>query len=106
MSVEMKDYQGRTIELSDVSWEHIRESHPEITQEDIRQVLADPLEVRESPHQNFVELLYQTKAHPEGKTRFRVVIVKVLDTGLYISTAMTTNAMKAGRMLYRKGEQS
>jgi hypothetical protein len=62
--VEMTDYQGRKVELSDVSWEHIRESHPEITQEDIRQVLA---EVRESPRQSFVELFYQTKTHPRGK---------------------------------------
>ncbi|MEN9724090.1 MAG: hypothetical protein RJB38_2076 [Pseudomonadota bacterium] len=103
-SVKLKDYQERDIELSDDSWEHIRESHPEITLEDIRLVLADPLEVRECPRQSFVELFYQTKAHPEGKPRFRVVVVKVLTNGLFISTAMTTVAMKEGRTLYRKGE--
>lgn len=54
--VELKDYQGRSIALSDDSWEHIRESHPEITLEDIRLVLIDPMEVRECPRQNFVEL--------------------------------------------------
>lgn len=102
--VELKDYQGRSIELSDASWEHIRESHPEVTLEDIRLVLADPLEVRECPRQSFVELFYQAKAHPEGKPRFRVVVVKVLKAGLFISTAMTTAAMKDGRTLYRKGE--
>jgi pyridoxine/pyridoxamine 5'-phosphate oxidase len=62
------------------------------------------LEVRESRHQSFVELFYQAKAHPEGKPRFRVVVVKVLDSGSFVSTAMTTNAMKKGRTLYRKGE--
>jgi hypothetical protein len=103
-SVEIRDYQGRTIELSDFSWEHIRESHPEITLEDVQRVLTDPLEVRESPQQNFVELFYQAKAHPEGKVRFRVVVVKVLEEGLFVSTAMTTNAMKSGRTLYRKGD--
>lgn len=103
-SVELKDYQNRCIELSDASWEHIRESHPEISLEDIRLVLSDPLEVRESPRQSFVELFYQSKTHPEGKTRFRVVVVKVLENGLFVSTAMTTNAMKNGRSLYRKEE--
>jgi hypothetical protein len=52
--VEMKDYQGRSIELSDNSWEHIQETHPEITREDIRQVLADPLEVREYLRRTFL----------------------------------------------------
>lgn len=103
-AVEIWDYQNRMIELSDSSWEHIRESHPEITLEEVQGVLADPLEVRESPRQNFVELFYQAKAHPEGKTRFSVVVVKVLEGGLFVSTAMTTNALKSGRTVYRKGE--
>ncbi len=75
-----------------------------MTLEDIRRVLADPLEVRECPRQSFVELFYQAKAHPARKTRFRVVVVKVLKNGLFISTAMTTTAMKDGRTLYRKEE--
>jgi hypothetical protein len=102
--IEFKDYQGRSIELSDSSWEHIQESHPEITRENILLVLTDPLEVRKCPRQNFVELFYQAKAQPAGKIRFCVVVVKVLEKGLFISTAMTTNAMKNGRTLYRKGE--
>ncbi len=53
--MEIKDYQGRSVELSDSSWEHIRESHPEITIKNILLVLADPLEVRECPRQNFVD---------------------------------------------------
>lgn len=96
--VKIKDYQGRHIELSDTSWEHIRESHPEITLE------ADPLEVRECTRQNFVELFYQVKTHPSGKPRFHVVVVKVLKAGFFISTAMTTATMKEGRTLYRKRE--
>lgn len=102
--MKLKAYQDRDIALSIDSWEHIRESHPEITLEDIRLVLVDPLEVRECPRQSFVELFYQAKAHPEGKPRFRVVVVTVLTTGLLISTAMTTVAMKDGRTLYRKEE--
>lgn len=100
--MKIKDYQDRQIELSDASWQHIQESPPEVTLEDIRLVLADPLEVRECPRQNFVELFYQAKTHPMGKPRFRVVVVKVLTTGNFVSTAMTTNAMKSGHTLYRK----
>jgi len=100
--VKLKDYQGRSIELSDASWEHIQEAHPEITLDDIRLVLTDPLEVRECPRQSFVELFYQAKAHPKGKNRFRVVVVKVLKNGNFVSTAMTASTMKSGRTLFRK----
>jgi len=103
MKANLEDYRGRSIELADATWEHIRESHPEITLEDIRSVLADPLEVRKSPRQSFIELFYQAKAHPEGKPRFRVVVVKVRDDGMFISTAMTATTMKSGQTVYRKG---
>lgn len=101
-SGKLKDYQGRSIELSDTSWEHTQEAHPEITLDEIRLVLADPLEVRECPRQNFVELFYQAKVHPKGKSRFRVIVVKILEKGNFISTAMTAGMMKSGRTLFRK----
>jgi hypothetical protein len=100
----IQDYRGRFVRLNEESWEHIRESHPELTLEEIRLVLSDPLEVRESPKRCFVELFYQAKSHPEGKQRYSVVVVKVLKEGLFVSTALTTNAMKSGRTLYRKSE--
>lgn len=104
-NVKFEDFRSRTILLSEDSWDHIRESHPEIRIEDIESVLMDPLEVRESPRHEFVELYYQAKAHPEGKPRFRLVVVKVLKDGLYVSTAMTVSAMKTGKTLYRKQEE-
>lgn len=104
-TLEVKDFRGRRVELSETSWEHIQGSHPEITLNDIQAVLMDPLEVRESPKQNFVELFYKEKSHPKGKVRFQVVVVKVMKNGLFVSTAMTSNAIKKGRVLYRKGEE-
>lgn len=74
--------------------------------EDIRSVLENPIEVRESLQQSFVELLFQVKPHPEGSPRFRLVVLKVLKNGVFISTAMTTNAIRGGRILYRKGERA
>lgn len=104
-NVRFEDYQGRTVLLSEDSWEHIRESHPEIRIDDIKSVLMDPLEVRESPKQGFVELYYQAKAHPEGKPRFRLVVVKVLNVGIYVSTAMTVSSMKPGKTVFQKQEE-
>jgi hypothetical protein len=103
--VKFKDFQGRDIELSDFSWVHIQESHPEISIESIRNALTEPNEVIECPRQQFVELFYQIKLHPAGKQRFQVIVVKVLPNGNFISTAMTTTAMKKGRSLYRKGDK-
>jgi hypothetical protein len=99
---KFEDHLGQTIELSKTSWEHIQDSHPEIRLEDIRFALKVPLEVRESPRQNFVQLFYRAKNHPKGKPRYQVVVVKTLNSGLFISTAMTTGAMKAGRTIYRR----
>jgi hypothetical protein len=101
--VKFKDFQGRNIELSDPSWEHIQESHPEISLEIIRS--TNPNEVIECPKQQFVEFFYQIKLHPSGKERFRVIVVKVLQGGNFISTAMTTTAMEKGRSLYGKGDK-
>lgn len=103
--MKLTAFQGRNIELSDASWEHIQDSHPEISLEDIRNTLVDPSEVIECPRQQFVELFYQIKLHPAGKQRFHVVVVKVLAQGNFISTAMTSNAIKRGRSLYRKGDK-
>jgi hypothetical protein len=102
ISVKFKDFQDRNIELSESTWEHIRGQHPEISIEDIRTVLTDPLEVRECQRQNFVELFYRAKANPKGKIRFHLVVVKVISNGNFISTAMTTTSMKNGRTLYKK----
>jgi hypothetical protein len=100
--VKFKDFQSRSIELSEDCWQHIQEQHPDVAVADIERVLLDPLEVRESPRQNFVELFYQAKVHPKGKPRFHVVVVKVLSDGNFVSTAMTTATMKSGRTLYKK----
>lgn len=104
-SVKFKDFQGRDIELSELSWEHIQEAHPEISIKNIERVLAQPSEVVECARQKFVERFYQVKLHPAGKQRFYVVVVKVLPDGNFISTAMTTATIKKGRSIYRKGDE-
>ncbi len=75
--MKFKDFQGREIILSEESWGHIQDSHPEVSVEEIAKVLAEPDEVRKSNHSANVELYYVFKT-PVPKLRYRCVVVKVL----------------------------
>ncbi len=97
----MIDYQGREIVLSDESWQHIKDDHPEISIDDIESALLDPDEVRASNTNSKVEIYYSIKTR-SLKTRFRCVVVKVLEAGCFVSTAMTTSKMKSGKTIFRK----
>lgn len=87
--------------ISEESWEHIQDSHPEISQQDIINVLLNPDEVRGSNYSAQVELYYLIKSHAP-KQRYSCVVVKVLAVGCYISTAMTLISMKKGTVIYNK----
>lgn len=102
--MDFKDYLNRRIELSDASWTHIQEAHPGVSLAEISTALSDPDEVIQCPRQHFVELFYQIKQQLEGKRRFRVVVVKVLSSGNFVSTAMTASSVKNGNLLYKKGD--
>ena len=97
--MKFNDYLGREIELSKESWEHIQDSHPEISQQDIINVLLKPDEVRRSSYSTQAELYYLIKSHVP-KLRYSCVVVKVLTVGCYISTAMTLISMKKGTVIY------
>jgi hypothetical protein len=97
--MKFNDYLGREIELSKDSWEHIQDSHPEISQQDIMNVLLNPDEVRGSNYSAQSELYYLIKSHVP-KQRYSCVVVKVLAVGCYISSAMTLSNMKKGTVIY------
>ena len=99
-----KDYADEEIVMSDETWdEHISQKHPEITKEQIRDVLANPDKVCISQRK---EKLNHRQYHqgpwknPEGKDRFWKVVVKVCDDGNWISTAMTTSRINCGEVLF------
>lgn len=100
-NVELVDYQGRKIVLSDESWQHIKDDHPEISIDDIKNALLNPDEVRASNSNSKVEIYYAIKT-PRPKARFRCVVVKILDAGCFVSTAMTTSKMKSGKTIFQK----
>lgn len=95
------DYRGRKIELSDLSWEHIQERHPEVSLEEIHDALADPMGIRECREKSSVERYHLIKTEVP-KRRYRVVVVKFLAEGNFISTALTVTALKPGKTLYKK----
>ena len=100
-NVELVDYQGRKIVLSDESWQHIKDDHPEISIDDIKNALLNPDEVRASNSNSKVEIYYAIKTL-KPKARFRCVVVKILDTGCFVSSAMTTSKMKSGKTIFQK----
>ncbi|MNJ94846.1 hypothetical protein D3C87_125490 [compost metagenome] len=99
--MKFKDFQNREITLSDESWRHIQDSHPEMSVLEIARVLLSPDEVRRSIHTVHAELYYSLKTS-SPKLRYRCVIVKVVRGKCFVSSAMTTSSMKMGATLYRK----
>ncbi|MDC0980205.1 hypothetical protein OAQ84_00570 [Bdellovibrionales bacterium] len=102
LHMDFKDYADKTINLSAESWEHIQEFHPEVTIEEIREVLLRPNLVRQSRYKNMVHLYYATKVSKSGKNRWTQVVVKFCNDGNFISTAMTVNKPKKGDMVFVK----
>jgi hypothetical protein len=99
--MKFADFQNREITLSEESWKHIQDSHPEVTVDEIAKTLAGPDEVRKSINTPGVELYYALKTEVP-KLRYRSVVVKVLSEGRFVSSAMTVSKMKSGETLYKK----
>ena len=95
------NYKRQRIILGDGAFEHISETHPEVSLEDIKVTLKDPDEVRMSSYKDDSELYYLLKT----KRRYLCVIVKICEDGNFISTALTTTKPKVGRVIYKKGAE-
>ena len=92
------NYNGEEILLSENSWDHICEFHPEISQDMISNCLLQPDEVRRSSSNPRGELYYVVRAHK----RFICVIIKRCPDGNFISTAMITSKPKFGDIIYKR----
>ncbi len=95
------DYKGRKIILSDESWMHVQEGHPEITIDAIERTLRDPDEVRRSRYSSKAELFYQLRA-TTIKTRYCCVIVKDIEGKCFVSSAATVSSLKTGETLFSR----
>jgi len=100
---DLLDYFNNNINLSDESWNHIQQGHPEINLDLIAKTLLHPIEVRESIQTSTTLLYYSIKIKSEIKTRYICVVVKKTFSGeFYIQTAMTTSYLKAGRVVFKE----
>lgn len=98
------DYQGSTIELGEQVWsDHIRVSHPELTEAVIKEVLVDPDEVWVSQNREDVELYYRKKDQSDPrKVRYWMVAVKKISSGNFVRSAMTKSKIVGAKSIYRK----
>jgi hypothetical protein len=104
--MEFRDFRDAKVLLADEVWEHIQSGHPEISISGIEVTLKDPFEVRRSQFHNIVEIFYTKKTRIDKKIRFIQVVVKTCPDGVFVSTAMTTSAIKAGELIYKKENTS
>lgn len=98
------DYKGQKIELTTESWEiHIKENHPDISVSEIEETLKNPDEVWESQNRTDAELYYKRKkTSVSGKIRYWMVAVKKVNSGSFVSSAMTKSTVVGSKLLYKK----
>ena len=94
-----KNYKDEECILSDAQEEHILSRHPEATPELISECLLMPMEIRKSSSLSGADLYYILKS----SERFFCVVLKCISDGNYISTAYTTNKIKNGSVIYKRG---
>lgn len=100
---EFKDYEGKVIVLDDESYQHIVESHSEITLKQVEDTLIGPIEVRESTTKRLSILYYSLKIKTDNKIRYICVVVKRdKEDKYFIETAMTSSNLKKGKTIYKK----
>lgn len=94
------NYKKENVFMSDSTFEHIAEGHPEISEFSIRRTLKDPYQVRLSTCKSNTELYYFRK----DTRRYYCVVVKRCRDGNFISTALTTTKPKDGKIIYKDKE--
>lgn len=99
-----KDYNGTPIELSADVWEnHIKVNHPEIDVSEIELTLTDPDEVWVSQQRGDTELFYKRKKTSlSGKVRYWMIAVKNINSGKFISSAMTKSTVIGSTLIFKK----
>ena len=99
MPLIFHNFRNQRVTLGDNAQQHIAEVHPEISLHLIKATLEDPDEIRASSYREDSELYYLRRT----KRLYTCVVVKICADGNFISTALTTEKPKDGRVIYRKG---
>ncbi|MBI3623422.1 hypothetical protein HY212_05085 [Candidatus Pacearchaeota archaeon] len=82
---ETIDKSGRKIRLTKKQWEHITVEHPDVTQEEIKLTIQNPLKIIEKTNERY--FYYQYFKYKKSPTNYLRVIVKYLNGGGYVITA-------------------
>ncbi len=99
-----KDIHNRQIRLSSERNDHIEVDHPEMSGQidKIQDTLASPDVIVKSRTDPDVELFYQHYNTTPVTEKYLCVVVKVLDSDLFIITAYFTDTIKKGIILWKK----
>jgi hypothetical protein len=103
--MEITDYFGRTIRLTEERLEHLLNNHPEIKAESISiivETIQNPEQIIVSDSDNSVELFYRYYLKTTIGDKWLCVVVKNLETDFFIITAYFTNQVKKGEILWKK----
>jgi len=100
------ELEGKVVNLGEKEEDHINDFHPEINEENIKETLLEPDEVRKSKKKVDTKIYWKKRLNRFGKTRYTGVVVKNRADGKWIDTAYTTSRIKKGDLIYPKqGEE-
>ena len=103
--MEIKDFFGRTVRLTDERIEHLMGNHPEIKSESIAviiETLQQPEQIFVSNSDAAVELFYRYYLKTSVGDKYMCVVVKNLETDFFVITAYFTDKIKKGKLLWTK----
>lgn len=82
---ELVDKTGRNIRLTKKQWTHIRQDHPDVTEEQIAKTLLNPIKItKEYKNKMFYYRYFEKRKH---RNKFLRTIVKYLNGDGFIITA-------------------
>ena len=95
-----ENHRGEKIWLHEDTLKHIQNKHKEINLKMIRETIEHPDEIRRSQKDQRSQLYYYFRK----ENCYICVVVKICKDGVFISTALTTDKIKKGIVIYKKGE--
>lgn len=98
----LRDYEGRSIRLTDERWRHIQE-HPEMVGMEgaVAGTLAAPEVVIRSWADPKAHLYHRLYVGTRVGDKFLCVVVKIHDEDAFVLTAYLTNTVRKGHVLWR-----
>ena len=93
--MKIADKDGKEFDLPDSVWHHIRQNHPEIKLNQLKQTLRDPDVIIRSNWDETSQLYYKKIGQ-----YYKVVVVESEEKR--VKTTLTTNKVKTGEVLWGK----